>query len=185
MELIIWATVISRSCFCWLYRASPSLAAKNVIDLILGCWKRGFALTSGFSWQSSVSLYPASFCIPRSYLSVTFTTRNMHNWLSFLLYPSCFILSGAISNCPPLFPSCLLGSFQLGWGSSSSSIIFSCLFILFIWFQGRNPGMSCHFFLQWAAFCQNFLLWPVHLGLPSTELQKLFCHDKAVIHDWG
>ena len=26
---MIWATVISLSCFCWLYRASPSLAAKN------------------------------------------------------------------------------------------------------------------------------------------------------------
>ena len=31
---MIWATVSSRSCFCWLYRASPSLAAKNIISLI-------------------------------------------------------------------------------------------------------------------------------------------------------
>ena len=29
---MIWATVSSRSCFCWLYRASPSLAAKNIIS---------------------------------------------------------------------------------------------------------------------------------------------------------
>ena len=28
-ELMIWATFSSRSCFYWLYRASPSLAAKN------------------------------------------------------------------------------------------------------------------------------------------------------------
>ena len=34
-ELMIWATVSSRSCFCWQYRASPSLAAKNIINLIL------------------------------------------------------------------------------------------------------------------------------------------------------
>ena len=33
-EFMIWATVSSQSCFCWLYRASPSLAAKNVINLI-------------------------------------------------------------------------------------------------------------------------------------------------------
>ena len=33
-EFMIWATVSSRSCFCWLYRASPSLAAKNIINLI-------------------------------------------------------------------------------------------------------------------------------------------------------
>ena len=33
-KFMIWATVSSRSCFCWLYRASPSLAAKNIISLI-------------------------------------------------------------------------------------------------------------------------------------------------------
>ena len=33
-EFMIWATVSSRSCFCWLYRVSPSLAAKNIINLI-------------------------------------------------------------------------------------------------------------------------------------------------------
>ena len=32
---MIWATVGSQSCFCWLYRASPSLAEKNIISLIL------------------------------------------------------------------------------------------------------------------------------------------------------
>ena len=31
---MIWATVSSQSCFCCLYRASPSLAAKNIINLI-------------------------------------------------------------------------------------------------------------------------------------------------------
>ena len=31
---MIWAIIISQSCFCWLYIASPSLAAKNVISLI-------------------------------------------------------------------------------------------------------------------------------------------------------
>ena len=31
---MIWATVGSWSCFCWLYRASPSLASKNIINLI-------------------------------------------------------------------------------------------------------------------------------------------------------
>ena len=34
-EFMIWATVSSWSCFCWLYRASPSSAAKNIINLIL------------------------------------------------------------------------------------------------------------------------------------------------------
>ena len=30
-----WATISSQSYFCWLHRASPSLAAKNIINLIL------------------------------------------------------------------------------------------------------------------------------------------------------
>ena len=34
-EFMIWATVSSWPCFCWLNRASPSLAAKNIIHLIL------------------------------------------------------------------------------------------------------------------------------------------------------
>ena len=33
-EFMIWATLSSQSCFCWLYRASPSLAAKNMMNLI-------------------------------------------------------------------------------------------------------------------------------------------------------
>ena len=31
---MVWATFSSQSCFCWLFRASPSLAAKNIINLI-------------------------------------------------------------------------------------------------------------------------------------------------------
>ena len=34
-EFMIWATINSRSYFCWLFRASPSSATKNIIDLIL------------------------------------------------------------------------------------------------------------------------------------------------------
>ena len=34
-EFMIWATINSMSCFCWLFRASPSLATKNIINLIL------------------------------------------------------------------------------------------------------------------------------------------------------
>ena len=40
-EFMIWATVSSQSYFCWLCRASPSLVAKNIINLIsvlTTCW---------------------------------------------------------------------------------------------------------------------------------------------------
>ena len=33
-KFIIWAAVSSQSCFCWMHRASPSSAAKNIINLI-------------------------------------------------------------------------------------------------------------------------------------------------------
>ena len=84
-EFMIWATVSSQSYFCWLYRAFPSLAAKNVINLIsvLTIWwcpcvesslvllEEGVAMTSRFSSQNSVSLCPASFCPPKPNLPVT------------------------------------------------------------------------------------------------------------------
>ena len=82
---MIWATVSSQSCFCWLYRASPSLAEKNIINLISMltiCWcpcvesspvllGEVFAMTSVFSWQNSISLCPASFRTPRPNLPIT------------------------------------------------------------------------------------------------------------------
>ena len=76
---MICATVISGSCFFWLYRASPFLAAKNIISLILllTIWLcpcvvfscdvgRGYLLWPMHSFfQNSVSLCPASFCTQR------------------------------------------------------------------------------------------------------------------------
>ena len=97
-EFIIWATVSSWSCFCWLYRASPSLAAKNMINLIsvLTIWscpciesplvllESLFAMASAFSWQNSISLCPASFRIPRPNLPVTLGV----SWLSTFTFQS-------------------------------------------------------------------------------------------------
>ena len=82
---MIWATVSSRSCFGWPYRASPSLGAENITHLIsvLAIWwspcvessllllEEGFSMTSVFSWQKSISLFPASFCTPRPNLPFT------------------------------------------------------------------------------------------------------------------
>ena len=76
--------VSSQSCFCWLYRASPSLAAKNIVNLIsvLTIWRcprvesslmlleRMFAMTNVFSWKNPVSLCSASFWTPRPNWSI-------------------------------------------------------------------------------------------------------------------
>ena len=37
---------------------------------LLCCWKKVFAMTSAFSWQNSISLFPASFHVPRPNLPV-------------------------------------------------------------------------------------------------------------------
>ena len=86
-EFMIWATVSSQSCFCWLYRAFQSLAAKNIINLILvltiwwcPCVELSLMLLeesicydqyhSNVCWQNSVSLCLASFCTPRLNLPI-------------------------------------------------------------------------------------------------------------------
>ena len=77
-----WAIVSSWSCFCWLYRAFPSLAAKNIINLILvlTIWWCPRVESSLFFLEESVfydqcillaKLCPVSFCTPRSNLPVT------------------------------------------------------------------------------------------------------------------
>ena len=39
-NFMIWATFSSQSCFCWLHRASPFMAAKKIINLLL-VWPSG------------------------------------------------------------------------------------------------------------------------------------------------
>ena len=93
-----------------------------------------------FTYSSDVDIQPCHFLldhvqftlihgpnIPGSYvilfflaLDFTFTTKHIHSWVSFLLWPSCFILSGAISNFPLLFLSSILDTFQPG------GLIFQC-----------------------------------------------------------
>ena len=70
---MISATVSSRSCFCWLYWASPILAAKNIINLIsvltiwwcpcVGVWKLLSFKTPFPGWSSLPYLFCLSFCL--------------------------------------------------------------------------------------------------------------------------
>ena len=82
---MIWATVSSRSCSCWLYRASSSLAAKCIINLIsvLTIWwcpcvesslvllEEGVCYDQCALLANSISLCPASFYTPRPNSPVT------------------------------------------------------------------------------------------------------------------
>ena len=121
---MIWATVSSWSCFCWLYRASPSLAAKNIINLIsvftiwwCPCVESSLVLLEeGVCYDqcvllATISLCPTSFHIPRPNLLLKFmSTESM-------------IVSNHLIFCHP-FSFCLqsfqaLGIFSVSWLFSS------------------------------------------------------------------
>ena len=69
-------------------------------------------------------------------LDFTFITWHIHNWMSLLLCPSYFILSEAITNCPPLFPSSVLDTF---WpGGIIFCVLSFCFFIVFMGFSWQE-----------------------------------------------
>ena len=118
----------------------------------------------------------------------TFTTRDIHNWVSFLLWPSLFILSWAVSNCPLLFPCGLLDTFQF------EGLIFwchiFCLIILFMRFSQKEYWSCLPFRLpRGHVLSELFTMtrppWmPLHSMAHSfIELCKLLRHDMAVIHE--
>ena len=133
--------------------------------------------------------------IPGSYailfftaFNFTFTTSHIHNWMSFLLWPNCFVPSGAASNCPLLFPSSRLDTF---WLRGLSSIVISfCFFILFrglsqqeYWSGLTFPGPVDHILSE--LFPMTHPSWMALHSMTNsfTELHKPLHHDKAVIHD--
>ena len=84
--------------------------------------------------------------------------------MSFLLWPRHFTLSGTNNDCPLLFPSNILDTFQPG--GSYSGVISFCLSYCSWSSCGKNTGVICHFFPQWTMFCQNSSLWLICLGWP-------------------
>ena len=96
-ELNWWASVSFQSCFCWLYRASPCLAAKNIINLIsvLAIWccpcvesslvllEEGVCCDQCILFQNSISLCPASFFLQSQICLL------LQIFLDFLLLHSC------------------------------------------------------------------------------------------------
>ena len=92
-----------------------------------------------------------------------FITRYIHDWGLYPLWPSCFIHSGAIGNSPLLFPSSIVNTFRPG-----GLIVWCHIFLAFLYSpwgsHGKYTRVVCHSLLQRITFCQNPLLWPVHLG---------------------
>ena len=141
----------------------------------------------GFSVPHSLS----EFAQPMLYCSLqhqTFTTRHIHNWVSFLRWPSHFILSGAISNCPPLFSSSILNTFQPG----GANLLMSYVFVLSYCLQGsRHKRVVCHslptpvdhVLSELFTMLRSFSGALHSMAHSFIELCKPLCHDKAVIHE--
>ena len=120
----------------------------------------------------------------------TFTTKHIHNWVSFLLWPCSFILSGAISNCPLLFPSSILDTYQPG-GLSFQCHIF-CLFILFMGFLWQEywsglpfpPPVDC-VLSELSSVTRLFWVTLHSMTRSFIELCKPLRHDGGMIHEGG
>ena len=108
----------------------------------------------------------------------TFTTRHNHNFMSFLLWLSFYIPSGAISQ---LFSSSILDTFLPGWLIFWYQFFF-CLFILFLvnsrttpyWSGLPFPSPVDHILSELSTM--TCLGWPYMARLSFIEL------DKAVVH---
>ena len=77
-EFMSWATISSWSCFCWLYRASPFLAAKNIINLIsvLTIWWCPCVESSLVLLQESVCYNQCIFLAKLSLLYISLHSRE-------------------------------------------------------------------------------------------------------------
>ena len=135
-----------------------------LVHWFLRCW---CSLLTCPPWLCPVYLDFPNSCgilfLTASYF--TFISRHIHSWLSFPLWPSCFILSGAISNCPPLFPISVLEHLQT-WRAHILVSDFLALSYCSWGSRGKNIKVVCHSLLHWTMFCQNSPLWPVCLRWP-------------------
>ena len=119
--------------------------------------------TSNLPWFIDLTFQvPMQYCAlqHRTLLSPPDTsTTEHHSTLAQLLHSF-----GAISNCPPLFPVAYWT--LLTWGPHIPVLhLFASLCCS--WSScSKNTGVVFRSLLQWATFCWNFSLWPIHLGWP-------------------
>ena len=156
---MIWATVSSRSCFCWLYRASPSLAVKNIINLILilVIW---WCPCRVFCGQNPISPCPASFCTPRTNFPVTAGV----SWLPTFAFQcpimkrTSFLGVGSKRSCSSS-KNLQLQLLQRYWLGHRLGLLWYCMVCL-----GNAQRSFCHFEIA-SKYCISdscWLWWPHH-----------------------
>ena len=94
MEFMIWATVSYWSCFCWMYRAYPSLTAKNIINMISVMTTWWCPCVESCVVVRGCLLWPVHFIgkTPLAFSLLHFVHQGQVSWysryLDFLLLPS-------------------------------------------------------------------------------------------------
>ena len=107
-----------------------------IFNLVISC----LTMSNGHNISGS---YTFLFFIVSDF---TFTNRHIQNWASFSLWPSLFILSGAIS---PLFFNSILETY---WPGDGAHLPLSYLFAFSYCSWGswrKNTGVVCYSFPQW------------------------------------
>ena len=135
-----------------------------------------------------------TFQVPMQYCfySIRLYFHQRHRQLGSLpLWSSCLILSGAINNCPPLFPSSILDTFQPG------RLIFSChTFLPFHTIHGVRFAGILEWFALSSSSAPHFVrtlhydrlsFVALQVALQSlahsfTDLHKLLHQEKAMIY---
>ena len=153
-----------------------------IFTLVISC-----LTTSNLLWFIRPNI-PGSYAILFFTASdFTFTTRHICN-PAFPLWPSCFILSGAISNYPLLFISSLFNTF---W---PEGLIFQCH--VFLPFHNTYGVLAARILEEipissFSGPCFARILqmtcpfWVALHGMANSliELCETHCHDSAVIHE--
>ena len=144
---MIWATVSSQSCFCWMYRASPSSAAKNIINLIsvLTIW-----------WcpcvESSLVLLEKAVCYDQCVL----LAKLCLPLTCFILYSKAQFACSRVSWLPTLHPSPLEWKGHLFWGLLLESLVDLHRNVDFSFFNITGWGIDLDYCdIEWFTFVTN------------------------------
>ena len=168
---MIWATVSSLSCFCWLYRASPSLAAKNIINLIL-------VLT--IWWcpcvESSLVLLEEGVCYDQCVLLAKLYEPLpcfiLYSKAKFACYSRCFLTSYFCIQSPKMKRTSFLGVLK-GLVGLHRTVQ---LQLLQRYWLGHRLGLLCYWMVCFGNEQKSLSFLRLH---PSTAFQTLLLSMRA------
>ena len=155
---MIWVTVSSRSCFCWLYRTSPSSVAKNIINLILVLTIR-WCLCE----KSSLGLLEKCVCYDQRGFCVFFFAfdKTLLTFALFILYSKVIL-------------ACYFGYLLASYFSFQSPVMKGHLFLVLV-LKGLHRAVQLQLLQhqQWLGRRLGLLwCWMVCLGNEA----RSFCH---------